>query len=255
MEKNKNTLSVVIITKNEEREVLDCIKALTFANEVVVVDSESTDQTVKLAKQVGAKVITHRFADFATQRNEGLKRATGNWILYIDADERVSPELAREIELAVNVETFDVYEIKRQNFYFKKYAWPKIEKMQRLFKKSALSEWHGRVHESPLITSSKIGLLNHPLLHYTHKDLASMVDKTNKWSEIESELLINANHPNMKEWRFIRIMLTKFYESYISQEGWKVGTTGFIESIYQAYSYFIVYAKLWERQKNKTNKN
>ena len=256
MEKeNKNTLSVIIIAKNEETEIGECIKALSFADEIIVVDSESTDKTVKIAKEAGAKVVIRPFHDFASQRNIGYALARTTWILYIDADERVSAGLATEIKAAICSEKFDAYEIQRKNFYFKKYAWPKIEKMQRLFRKSEFIEWFGAVHESPRIKTNMIGLLKNFLLHYTHSDLKSMVEKTNNWSEIESELIFRSNHPTMKEWRFLRIMVTKFYDSYISQAGWKAGIVGLIESIYQSYSYFIVYAKLWERQKNTNNRN
>lgn len=255
MEKeSKNTLSVVVITKNEEKEIGECLKNLKFADEIIVIDSESTDSTVKLAKQEGAKVTVKPFHDFASQRNLGLKLVKSTWILYIDADEQVSKNLAEEILSAIISDEFDSYEIPRKNFYFKKYAWPKIEKMQRLFRKSEFLEWYGEVHESPRTKTNKIGQLKNPILHYSHKDLDSMVEKTNKWSQVESKLLLSANHPQMRQWRFIRIMVTKFIDSYFMQGGWRAGTAGLIESVYQSYSYFIVYAKLWEHQKN-TNGN
>jgi glycosyltransferase involved in cell wall biosynthesis len=255
MEKeHKNSLTVVIITKNEESEIDDCIKSLSFADEIVVVDSESTDDTAKIARKNGATIIIHPFKDFSNQREVGLKHAKGAWILYIDADERVPAELAQEIKASIVSDRFGSYKIPRRNFFYKKYEWPGYESMQRLFQKSELVGWHGKVHESPRTKTDKVGLLKNPILHYTHKDLSSMVEKTNKWSEIESELIFATNHPQMQSWRFVRIMLTKFAESFFKQGGWKMGTVGFIESIYQAYSYFIVYAKLWERQKN-TNAN
>ncbi|EKD68144.1 MAG: hypothetical protein ACD_48C00061G0005, partial [uncultured bacterium] len=85
-------------------------------------------------------------------------------------------------------------------------------------------------------------------IHYTHRNLELMTAKTNQWSEVEADMLLASHHPLMNELRFIRIMLTKFFDSYIKQGGWKIGTPGLIESLYQAYSYFIIYAKLWEKQ-------
>jgi len=92
------------------------------------------------------------------------------------------------------------------------------------------------------------GKLTGYLDHYTHKNLSTMMKKTIVWSDVEAELLFRANHSQMSWWRFIRIMLTKFIDSYIKQQGWKAGAIGLIESMYQAYSYFVVYAKLWEKQ-------
>jgi hypothetical protein len=125
--------------------------------------------------------------------------------------------------------------------------------MQRLFRKSDLLGWYGKVHESPRTKTNNVGKLKNHMLHYTHTDLSSMVDKTNEWSEAESALLLSVNHPTMREWRFLRIMATKFADSFIRQGGWRMGTAGFIEGIYQSYSYFITYAKLWELQKNTKN--
>jgi len=253
MEKEKTSLTIIIITKNEESEIEECLKSVNFASEILIVDSESIDNTAKIARKLGAKVLVNPFQDFSAQREAGLRQAKSLWVLYIDADERVTAALAHEIKAAIATSEFDAYIIPRKNFFYRKYEWPGTEKMQRLFKKNELLGWYGKVHESPRVGSNKIGSLENPILHYTHKDITTMVEKTNKWSEIESELLLSSNHPQMKEWRFMRIMMTKFIDSFFKQGGWKMGTVGFMESIYQAYSYFIVYAKLWERQKNKVN--
>lgn len=253
-------LSAVIITNNEENNIVDCIENLGFTDEVVVVDSKSVDRTVELAKKCGARVYSKKFSDFSMQRNCGLAKARGEWVLYIDADERVSDSLKHEIiktlkynkltsGQALNQKDISCYRVQRKNYYFGKYEWPYVEKLERLFKKDRLKKWKGEIHESPVV-DGKIGELKKYLNHYTHKDLSSMIEKTNQWSEIEANLLYNSGHPQMEWWRFLRIMFTKFYDSFVKQGGWKIGTVGWIESIYQAFSYFIVYAKLWERQRN-----
>jgi glycosyltransferase involved in cell wall biosynthesis len=244
-------LSAIVIAKNEEEDIRDCLNSLAFASEVIVIDSESTDKTVEIAKEKGARVIKHSFTNFSDLRNVGLNSANGAWILYIDADERVSKELGEEIMDAVEKEEYDIYKIPRKNIYFRKYNWPEIEYMERLFRKTELTGWQGEIHESPKVTSNKISVLKNSLMHFTHTDLESMVDKTLVWGDIEAQLLFDAKHPEMKEWRFIRIMITKFANSYFKQGGWKIGVPGLIESIYQAYSYFIIYAKLWELQTRK----
>ena len=119
--------------------------------------------------------------------------------------------------------------------------------MERVFRKENLRGWKGKLHETPIIDGA-IGDLDGFLLHYTHRDLTSMVNKTIEWSKIEAETRFKANHPKITWWRFPRVMLTAFFDSYIRQGGWKVGTIGLIESMYQSYSIFVTYARLWEMQ-------
>lgn len=242
-------LSAIIITKNEENNIEALVKNLQFADEIIVIDNDSKDKTVEKAINSGARVYSKKFNDFAQQRNLGLKEARGKWLLYIDADERLTPELITEIlSVLKNPSSKAVaFKIPRKNFYFGQYEWPKIEMPERLFQKDYLKEWYGELHESPRINGEVVELKNY-LLHYTHKNLDKMLQKTNEWSEIEAKLLYQAKHPRMVGWRFLRIMLTKFYDSFIKQGGWRIGTVGLIESLYQAFSYFIVYAKLWEKQ-------
>lgn len=252
MTNQKIILSVVIITKNEERNIKDCINSVLFSDEIIVVDSESTDKTVEIAKKCSdrVKVFTHKFKDFSTLRDFAQSKASGKWILFVDADERVSQELKTNIINVINNGEFSTFKIKRKNFYFGNYEWPTIEKLERLFLKEKLKGWYGLLHESPRFEGN-LGELNGFLNHYTHRTLSEMVEKTNEWSEIESEILFSANHPKMVWWRFLRIILTKFWDSFFKQKGYKLGTVGLIESIFQAFSYFIVYAKLWEKQQVK----
>lgn len=240
-------LSAVIISKNSQALIGDCIKSLSFCDEVIVIDSISSDRTSDIAKKMGAKVIEFAGGDFSEMRNFGLRSSSGDWLLYVDTDERVSPELARNIEGAINQKEFSAFKLLRKNFYFGEFEWPKIEKLERLFKRENLKGWYGKIHESPNY-EGKIGILSGFLLHYTHRDLKSMVDKTIEWSDVESDLRIKANHPKMTWWRFPRVMLTSFLNSYVGQKGYKAGTAGLVESIYQSFSTFITYARLWEKQ-------
>lgn len=249
-------LSGIIIAKNSEFSIEECLKSLSFCDEIIVVDGGSTDKTIEIAKKARAKIIEGVSTGFAEQRNKGLHEAKGEWVLYVDTDERVTPLLREAIIRYTNspVIQYNTLKIQRKNFYFGKYPWPKIEKLERLFKKSALKEWVGKLHESPKVEGG-IGNLDGFLLHYSHQDLSSMVAKTNAWSEMEAQLRLDAHHPTMSWWRFIRVMMTAFYDSYVFQGGWKVGTAGIVESIYQAFSMFITYAKLWEAQIKLKNKH
>lgn len=243
-------ISAIILTKNSEEFIADCIDSVSFCDEIIVVDDNSTDRTPDLAKHMGAHVFQDESKSFAEKRNFGLKKAKGKWVFYIDSDERVSSELLDSIKEIINKDksASSAYRVKRKNFYLGNNEWPYIEKLERLFKRNKLTEWYGELHETAKVDGSLEDIEEGFLLHYTHRNLTVMIDKTNKWSDVEADLRLKAHHPKMSGWRFFRVMLTGFYGSYVKQEGWRAGTAGLVESLYQAFSMFITYAKLWEKQ-------
>ena len=243
-------ISGIIITKNAENIIADCLDSLSFCDEIVVIDNSSSDRTKEISAKMGAKVFEHESSDFSDMRNFGLKKSSGEWIVYVDADERVTKELAAAIKNKTAHENFSAFKVKRKNFYFGVHEWPYIEHLERVFKKDKLEGWYGRLHESPKVKGS-IGTLDGYLYHYTHRNLTLMVSKTIEWSKIEAELRYKSGHPKMSWWRFPRVMLTAFFDSYIRQGGWRVGTVGLIESMYQSFSIFVTYARLWEMQQEK----
>lgn len=242
------SITTIIITKNEEKNIEECIKSVRFSNQIIVVDNKSRDRTVEIAKDLGAEIISQEFSDFSKQREAGINAVKSDWILYLDADERVSEELKGEIEKTTqDKDAKDVYKIKRKNFYFGDHEWYFYAKLERLFKKDALKGWFGEIHESPAY-KGLVGELNGFINHYTHSDLTSMLDKTIEWSDTEAKIRLSAKHPKMTWWRFPRVMITTFFTYYFKQKGYKAGTAGLIESLYQSFSTFITYAKLWEKQ-------
>ncbi len=245
-------LSAVVISKNAQDLIEDCLDSLSFCDEIVVIDAGSTDKTLEIVEKRGAKIFNHELEDFSAIRNLGKEKAQGKWIFYVDVDERVTPELSRNIKEVVKDSNSEIvaYKLQRKNFYLGKNEWPYIEKLERLFLKEKLKNWEGKIHETASV-DGKIGQLDGFLLHYTHRDLTSMVNKTIEWSKIEAELRFNSNHPKMTWWRFPRVIITGFLNSYVKQKGYKVGVVGVIESVYQAFSMFITYARLWELQKQK----
>lgn len=245
-----NKISAVVIARDSEDIIVPCLESLKFCEETIVIDAGSKDRTSEVAQKNGAKVFKFEPDDYAGSRNLGLQKASNDWILYVDTDERVSSELAKNIKREIKETEYSAFRIKRKNFYLGKHEWPYVEKLERLFKKEKLKGWYGKVHESPQVEGN-IGNLDGFLFHYTHSDLSSMVSKTIEWSKIEADLRFKANHPPMKLWRFPRVMLTAFFNSYIKQKGYKAGTAGLIESIYQSFSIFITYARLWELQNKK----
>lgn len=245
----KITLSAIVIAYNAEQIIEDCLRSLDFCDEVIVVDAGSTDKTAAKAKALGADIIKGSQGNFAEQRNEGMRHAHGEWLLYIDTDERISPALAKHILETIKNPEHNAYRLKRKNFYLGNHEWPTIELLERFFEKKSLQGWHGKLHETASVKGT-IGELDGYLLHYTHRTLEEMLTKTISWSQIEAQLRIDAHHPKIVWWRLIRVMMTGFWNSYVMQGGWKAGTAGLVESMYQAYSMFITYARLWEMQQS-----
>lgn len=247
-------LSVIILTRNEEKMIKDCLESIRWADEIILVDSGSTDKTIEIAKKFGAKIIEvpSKKLEYAKWRNKGLEEAKGDWILYLDADERVTPGLKKEIKQIISASKSEnfAHAIPRRNFYLGKEvrfggAYP--DYVKRLFKRDKLKKWEGRLHEEP-VYEGELEHLKEPMVHLTHRDLSSMVEKTRRWSKIEAELLYQAKHPPVSWWRILRIMLGELWLRGIKQQGWRDGTVGWIEIIYQMFSRFITYARLWERQ-------
>ena len=253
MSPKKSTLSVIVIAKNEAPRIAKCVAALSFADEVIVIDNSSTDNTAAIAKESGAIVKTTKADGFAMLRNSAAEGIRSDWVLYVDADETVTPNLAAEIKRVVgsSANTETGFEIYRKNYYLGT-PWPKGEWMLRLFRTDALDGWQGELHETALVRGV-VGRLKGELLHDTHRTLAEMVEKTNEWSETEAALRFVAHHPRMTWWRMIRVTLTGFSVSFFGQGGWRAGNVGWIESIYQAFSMFITYAKLWELQQKRSH--
>lgn len=253
MENGNSKISAIVITYNEAQRIEECLGSLAFVSEIVVVDNGSTDQTVSLAKKQQARVFLEKTKNFSKLRNLGWQKAKNDWLLYVDADERITPKLATEIQNTVRSFSAETsphgYFIKRRNFYLG-HEWPYQDKLERLFWKKSLIGWYGKLHETARIKGS-VGIVSEPLLHYTHRTLEEMVEKTNQWSTTEAELRLAVNHPPVAGWRFLRVMATGFWDSFVKQGGWRAGTVGWIESIYQGFSLFITYAKLWELQQIK----
>jgi len=249
-------LSVVIIAKNEEKMIEEAIRSSLWADELIVyLDPGSIDKTESLARKMGVRVIGQKGTSFGQWRTSVIKEAKSDWLFYLDADERFTLKLAKEIKKIISKKEkeFSAYAVPRANYYLGKRvwhggSWP--DYVERLFYKPNLKKWSGKLHERPVFTG-KLGYLKNPINHLTHLDLTSMLEKTIKWSEIEADLLFKASHPPVVAWRILRMMLTKFWERMIKQSAWKDGTVGWINSIFETFNTFIIYARLWEKQQKK----
>ncbi|MBM3205361.1 glycosyltransferase family 2 protein [Candidatus Shapirobacteria bacterium] len=249
----KNKISMITIAKDEEKMIADCLKSALWAQEMILLDTGSRDKTMKMAQNLGAKVVLaeSRERDFAAWHNQGQKAAKNDWIFYLDADERLTPELQKEILAKIKKsDDYSAFAVPRRNFLLRrpmKFGGWYPDYQIRLFKKDKLIRWEGKLHERPIF-QGELGYLKNPMLHLTHRDLSSMVSKTNQWSVIEADLLFKAHHPPVTWWRILKIMMLEFWQRGVKKQGWRDGTVGWIEIIYQMFSRFITYARLFEKQ-------
>jgi len=249
---------MVIIAKNEEKMIEDCLKSAQWADEIILLDGGSTDKTLSIAEKYEAKIIPQEVKkeDWGAWHNQGIKVAQNEWIFYLDADERITPVLRAEIEnLKLRMENkITAYAVPRQNILLgkpMKFGGWYPDYQIRLFKKDKLSRWEGKLHERPVFKGD-LGYLKKHILHLTHRNLSTMVEKTKEWSKIEAQLLFEAKHPPVIWWRILKIMTNEFWERGIKKQGWRDGIVGWIEIIFQMFSRFITYARLWEMQNEKS---
>lgn len=246
-------ISAIVFTfwPEEADHIETCFKTLAFADEIIVIDNGATPTTLALAKKYATKIEHSTSNSFAERHNLGAKLAKGDWLLYIDADERISKKLQEEITTELLAPHADAYQLHRVNYYLGskvRYGDRYPDLVVRLFKKSKLTGWTGDIHESSSV-SGKIGKFASPLYHLTHTNIFSMMDKTKNYAEIEARVRFEAHHPKVVGWRLVRVFLTEFYTRLIKYQGLRGGTSGWIDGIFQAVSMFIVYARLWEMQR------
>jgi glycosyltransferase involved in cell wall biosynthesis len=244
-------LSAIVITKNEQAMIGDCLASLNFADEIIVVDNGNTDATNSIAKSHAAKIINSIGTDYSAVRNDGLAAASGDWILFVDADERVTPDLSQEIlQLISSRSSVAAYQIPRKNFYLGQEmshgGWGG-DAVIRLFKKAHLARYVNRLHEQPEFTG-QLGFVHSSFLHYSHRDLTSMLDKTIHFTDFESQLRYDSGHPRIVTWRLVRVMITEFWLRFITLSAWRDGPKGIIDGLFQVFNTFIIYARLWEKQ-------
>jgi glycosyltransferase involved in cell wall biosynthesis len=248
--KKQFTISALIIAKNEEKMIANCIKALLWCNEIIVVDDGSIDKTREIAENLGAKVITFKHSSFSRLREEALKRATSDWVIYIDADERVTPILSKEIKVMIETSHASVFRIRRKNVYFgKNFKWGgwQDDWVERVFEKGSLLGWSGEVHESPNYAGDVIDLKT-SLIHFTHRDTVSGLLKTAAWTPIEAQALYKSNIAPVGIWTIFRKGFMEFLRRAIFKRGYKDGVEGVIEAIIQGINRALVYIQVWELQ-------
>lgn len=249
-------ISAIVFTFWPEEEIYlrGCLESLDFVDEIIVVDNGASKKTIELAKKFTSNIITTESNSFAERHNLGRKQAKGDWLLFVDGDERISHALKREIIKELENPKFDSYELRRVNYYLGKevrYGDRYPDFVTRLFRSANLVEWSGMIHESSNVSGTR-GQLNGPFYHLTHRDIFSMVVKTINYSELEATIRFKAHHPPVVWWRLPRVFLTELFNRIVTLQGWRQGTEGWIDGMFQALSMFVVYARLWEMQRSES---
>lgn len=247
---SKPTITAVIISKNEQDMIIACLDCLQWCDEILVIDNGSTDGTPELAEKKGAKVVSFKHSSFSRVRSEALKIVTNDWLVYIDADERVTPDLAKEIQVQIETGGHAALSFCRQNYFFgEKFefgGW-QDDLVTRAFKKSALTGWQGSIHETPTFTGSTKEL-SFPLIHFSHRNVISGLYKTASWTPMEAELFIKANEPPITFGKIIKKGIAEFVKRAFLKKGYKDGTAGLIEALIQGINRMLVYIQVWELQ-------
>lgn len=241
-------ISVVVLAKNEEKNIKACLETLSWCDEILIIDDGSSDNTKNIAEKNKAKVCQHFVNnDFSEQRNFGLTKAIGDWVMYVDADERASIELRDEILKKINDSgnKFNGFYIKRKDIIWDKelkYGETGNIKLLRLAKKG-YGEWVGNVHEEWIIKGN-IGQLENYLIHYPHKNITEFLQKINLYTSIRSSELFIKKY-KLEPLSVIYYPVAKFIFNYFFKLGFMDGISGLILAIVMSFHSFLVRAKLW----------
>lgn len=251
------TISVVFSVFNVSETISQCLSSVSWADEIVVIDNESTDKTVAIAKKFTKNIFTRPNNPMLNvNKNYGFTKATGDWIICLDGDEVVTPELAEEIKVRTqNSELSDQsgvvgFWIPRKNIIFGKWIqhglwWP--DKQLRLFRRGRGKFPCKHVHEY-IEVDGPTSDLSEPFLHYNYQTVSQFLRKMETiYTGNEVKNLMAANY-QFAWYDAIRFPISDFVKIYFAQEGYKDGLHGLVLSILQAFYSFVVFAKLWERQ-------
>lgn len=245
-------LSVTIITLNEEDNLARCLRSLPKGCEIIVVDSNSHDRTKEIAVSFGAQVFDRPFANFAEQKNEAISHATKTWVLSIDADEELTPELANDIGAVVSGSTSNEvlgYRILRQlHFMGQHMRWGKTADFPlRLVQRSA-ARFVGTVHEKIDISPDRIQRLHSPLIHYSYKDLSDYFRRFNRYTSLIAEQHSSKGKSFSFAFHLLRPWL-EFFNRFVLRLGFLDGYPGYVYALNSSLYAFIKYSKLLEFKK------
>lgn len=244
------SVSVIVITFNEERNIERCLGSLRWAGEIIVVDSFSSDPTVDLARKYTSRIIQHAYDGDIRQRERGFGAATGDWLMYVDADEEVSPGLAAEILSAVaSGNPIDGYFVPRKVFALGRWiehgGWSPDHSF-RLFRRGSYLPHYAEVHGG-FSVSGATGQLSAPLYHYTYDSISQYLSKMNDYTSLQVSARIGERmSPAGRLAKLVFSPVSHFIRKYVSNRGYKDGMPGFLLAALGSVYTLALYAKLWE---------
>jgi glycosyltransferase involved in cell wall biosynthesis len=239
------SLSVIIITKNESLNIRECIESIKWADEIIVVDSGSTDDTVAICREYTQHVYSHDWPGFGIQKNRALDYASKDWVLSLDADERVTPELRAEIEMAMREGKAQGYEIPRLSSFCGRFMYHSgwyPDYVLRLFRRGSARFSDNLVHERLLI-DSQTERLKSLMLHYAFENLEEVLHKTNQYSTAGAQMQFQRGRKSSLSGAVVR-GLWSFVRSYVLRAGFLDGREGFILAVSNAEGTYYRYLKL-----------
>lgn len=248
----KLKISSVIITYNEERNIGDCLESLKWTSEIIIVDAFSSDRTVGIARVYTDKILQREWQGYSQQRNFGLSQASNEWVLFIDADERLSNALSYEIIEAITNDSglYDGYYMPRQSFYLGRWIthgeWHPDLKL-RLIKKDK-GRWSGQSVHEIIILNGKARRLKNSIYHYPYVDISHHLEKFNRYSSLFAQDAFKKN----EKFKFHQLLwrtFIRFIKAYFLKRGFRDGFAGFVIAVLQSFDVFLRYAKLYELEK------
>jgi glycosyltransferase involved in cell wall biosynthesis len=245
------TLSIIIVAKNEAINIAECVRSARFADEVIVLDSGSSDGTPDLARAEGAQVIETDWPGFGPQKNRAIDRASGEWFFSLDADERITSELAAEIRAAIARGDADGWRVPRRSMYcgrFMKHGGWTPDYVWRLARRGRARFSDDWLHEH-LQVQGATGTLRHPLIHYSFRTMESVLDKVNRYSTAATRDLAARGRQGSLG-RAIAHGLWAFFRTYVLRLGFLDGRWGFLLAVSNAEGTYYRYVKLWLLQQH-----
>ena len=245
-------LSAVLAVRDEEQMLDAALRSLSFCDQiVVVVDDRTTDDSEAIARRHTDDVIVRPFADYAQIRNEGIEQAGGEWILHVDADERITPALAREIRAAVDADTDHLaYRGRTVNFFWGRRmehgGWNDMWQVRLLRREHA--SFTGRVHEEADIPPDRIGTLQGERWHFSHRSIEEGLRKAIRYGRLESRDMHERGAPAVTARTLLKTMALEFGRRMVRRRGYRDGMPGLIEALFQPFALFCSRVMLWERQ-------
>lgn len=243
-------ITAYTLTLNEERQIGAVLESLKWADEIIVVDSFSTDRTIGIAKEFGARVLSEAFNGFGSLRNIALDAASHDWIFSLDADERCTPELAAEIRREVAAPGFDAYHVPRKSHFLGRWmrhgGWYPDYRQPQFFLRTRFRYRDDLVHEGYDL-NGRLGYLHEHVLQYPWDTLEIAVAKLQRYSSLMAQRYAATGH-QASLIKQVGSPAAMFFKVYFVQQGFREGRHGLILAFLYGYYTFLKYAKLWELQ-------